>query len=100
MKWLFTGNAEKEAEEDMIRHYGRLDIDVLKVGHHGSRSSTTSEMIEFTTPAYAIISAGKNNRYGHPHPEVLEVLEQHQIRVFQTDAQGHTLFIQEQQWNL
>ena len=42
LKWLFTGDAEKEAEEDMIRHYGRLDIDVLKVGHHGSRSSTTS----------------------------------------------------------
>ena len=94
LKWLFTGDAEKEAEEDMIRHYGRLDIDVLKVGHHGSRSSTTPEMIEFTTPAYAIISAGKNNRYGHPHPEVLEVLEQHQIRVFRTDAQGavHYLF--------
>ena len=66
----------------MIRRYGNLDIDVLKVGHHGSRSSTKPAMVEFTNPNYAIISAGKNNRYGHPHLEVMNILEQHQVGSF------------------
>ena len=65
--FLFTGDAEKPNEEEMIEKYGaRLKSHVLKVGHHGSNTSTTEEFIKIIEPDYAVISAGKDNRYGHP----------------------------------
>lgn len=69
---LFTGDSPIAIENRLIKELGnRLDIDVLKVGHHGSRTSSGPEFLSFTTPTLAIISAGKNNSYGHPHSEVL-----------------------------
>ncbi|RWR15176.1 DNA internalization-related competence protein ComEC/Rec2 [Siminovitchia fortis] len=86
--WLFTGDLEKGGEEEVLSRYSRLDIDVLKVGHHGSRGSSSEPFIQMIKPEYAIISAGKSNRYGHPHAEVLEILEEENIRIFRTDEHG------------
>lgn len=83
-KFLFMGDAEIENEESRLWE----DIDVLKVGHHGSRTSTSEEFIEQTKPEVAIISLGKNNSYGHPHKEVKELLEEYDISIYRTDTQG------------
>ncbi|WP_404403996.1 DNA internalization-related competence protein ComEC/Rec2 [Jeotgalibacillus malaysiensis] len=72
-KWLFTGDIEKETEEGMSSEFE--DIDVLKVAHHGSKSSSTQAFLDIAKPEFAIISAGKNNVYGHPHPDVIKRLE-------------------------
>lgn len=88
LTWLFTGDAEKDGEREMISTYRRLQADVLKVGHHGSKGSTSLEFVEMIQPGYAIISAGKSNRYGHPHPEVIEILEEENIWILQTDEHG------------
>jgi len=65
-----------------------LEADVLKVGHHGSRTSTSEEFLKKVAPSIAIISAGRDNRYDHPHPEVLAILEEHAIRILRTDIEG------------
>ncbi|MBS4209048.1 DNA internalization-related competence protein ComEC/Rec2 [Bacillus sp. FJAT-50079] len=96
LTWLFTGDLEKEGEEEMLKAYQELKADVLKAGHHGSRSSTTVPFIQTVMPAYAIISAGENNRYGHPHDEVLSILAEHHVNVLRTDKDGaiHYEFIE------
>lgn len=73
--FLFTGDAPKSIEYFLVSQYGpALQSDVLKVGHHGSKTSTASEFVFVVEPAFAVISAGKNNRYGHPHQSVLDIL--------------------------
>ncbi len=69
---LFTGDLEAEGEEQIIRTYGHMDWRplILKAGHHGSDTSTTQEFLDFLRPELAVISAGRGNRYGHPHPDV------------------------------
>ena len=71
---LMTGDAEEKSEEELLKTYSSadLDCDVLKSGHHGSRSSSTKEFLNAVTPEYAIISCGEGNSYGHPHAETLE----------------------------
>lgn len=86
--FLFCGDAEKEAEEDMEASGYELKSDVLKVSHHGSSTSSTQEFIERVNPAYAVISCGKNNDYGHPNKETLERLENQGTEVFRTDQLG------------
>ena len=71
-----------------IPEYSYYYVDVLKVGHHGSRTSTSEEFIEQTKPEVAIISLGKNNSYGHPHKEVKELLEEYDISIYRTDTEG------------
>ncbi len=88
VKWLFTGDLEKEGEERLMRKYPYLHADVLKSGHHGSKSSTTEEFVEQISPHTAIISAGENNRYGHPHQEVIKRLEERKIKILRTDIHG------------
>ncbi|MCR2820461.1 DNA internalization-related competence protein ComEC/Rec2 [Lederbergia panacisoli] len=88
LTWLFMGDVEKEGEQEIIETYRKLKIHVLKVGHHGSKTSSTSDFITFVQPDYAVISAGYNNRYGHPHNEVLDVLKENKVRIFRTDEQG------------
>ncbi len=88
LSWLFTGDLEKGGEQEMISAYGHLDIDVLKVGHHGSRGSSSEPFIQMTSPEHAVISAGKSNRYGHPHAEVLEILKAENAQVLRTDESG------------
>lgn len=75
-EFLFMGDAPKSIEKFLVSKYGdRLKSDVLKVGHHGSKTSSDELFIEMVDPVYAIISADENNRYGHPHQEVLDALD-------------------------
>ncbi|MGJ7921438.1 DNA internalization-related competence protein ComEC/Rec2 [Neobacillus sp. LXY-4] len=88
LTWLFTGDIEKNKEMNLVKKYPFLDIDVLKLAHHGSHSSTSEELLSQFKPEIAIISVGENNRYGHPHQGVISRLEHHRIRIFRTDEQG------------
>jgi competence protein ComEC len=85
---LFTGDAEEEAEANLIASGQNLAADVLKVGHHGSRWSTTALLLASVRPSVAVVSAGRDNFYNHPHPEVLSRLQRRNIRLFRTDTQG------------
>ena len=78
-KFLFMRNAGVEVEEDLIEKYNIKDIEVLKVGHHGSKTSSSEEFINEINPKYSIVSVGKNNRYGYPNEEVLENLNESKI---------------------
>ena len=89
-KFLFMGDAGVEVEEDLIEKYNLHDIDILKVGHHGSKTSSGKEFIDETNPKYSIISVGKNNRYGHPNDSVLENLED--SKIYRTDQDGSIMF--------
>lgn len=86
--FLFTGDAESEAESDMLETGIPLDVDVYKAGHHGSSSSSTAVFLEAITPEYAVISCGAGNSYGHPHAEPLNHLREMGVQVFRTDEQG------------
>jgi len=87
--FMFTGDAEKESEEEMLLQSAvRLEADVLKVGHHGSRTSTSAAFLEAVSPRYAVISAGSGNDYGHPHSQVLEALDAADVKVYRTDLNG------------
>lgn len=88
MSWILTGDLEKEGEQEVMKVFPNIKADVLKVGHHGSKGSTGEEFIKQLQPKTAIISAGKNNRYHHPHQEVLQILQRHSIRVLRTDQNG------------
>lgn len=88
MKWLFTGDLEEAGEEKLIKSYPGLHADVLKIGHHGSKTSTTEPFLAQISPQLAIISAGENNRFGHPHQEVLDRLGERKITILRTDKQG------------
>jgi len=89
-KFLFMGDVGVEVEEDLIEKYNLQDIDVLKVGHHGSKTSSSENFIDEINPKYSIISVGKNNRYGHPNDSVLENLED--SKIYRTDQDGSILF--------
>ncbi len=87
--FLFVGDAERAQESDLIAKYGDgLRADLLKVGHHGSRTSSTPGFIAAVRPAYAIISCGVRNRFGHPHAITLETLANAEAHVFRTDRDG------------
>lgn len=88
--FLLTGDSPVEIERYLVEKYGEkyLDIDVLKLGHHGSRTSTSVDYLKSTTPALGIISAGRNNRYDHPHKEVLELLSLYKIPYLSTQNSG------------
>lgn len=85
---LFTGDAEYSSESDMISAGYDLTADILKVGHHGSSSSTSSAFIKAVNPKEAVISVGENNRYGHPTSEVLAILGNAGINIYRTDEVG------------
>ncbi len=72
--FLFTGDAEEDAEQNIIDAGEKLKSDALKVGHHGSYTATSQDFLDLVSPSYAIISAGENNRYGHPHNETIQKL--------------------------
>lgn len=86
--FLFTGDAFKSVEKELTAEY-QLTADVLAVGHHGSKTSSAEEFIQEVAPQIAIISSGKDNHYGHPHDEVLAVLEKFAIKVLRTDEDGN-----------
>ena len=86
--FLFTGDAEQVVEQAMLNRGAPLRSTVLKVGHHGSYTSTSYNFLRNVMPAYAVISCGKGNSYGHPHDEPLSRLRDCGARVFRTDMQG------------
>mgnify|MGYP004517908333 FL=1 len=89
-KFMFMGDAGVDKEKDIIEEYNLKNIDVLKVGHHGSKTSSSKYFINKIEPKYAIISVGMNNRYGHPNKEVLNNLEQ--SKIYRTDQDGSIMF--------
>ena len=91
-KWLFTGDAPIWIEKKIIENYPNLDCDILKVGHHGSDTSTCEEFLDLLTPETAIISCGGKNKYGHPKEEVLERLYTRHIQVRRTDIEGTIVY--------
>ncbi len=93
LNWLFTGDLEKEGEKELIKRYKNMDVNVLKVAHHGSDSSTTEEFLTAFQPEIAVISVGENNRYGHPHKKVISRLKARQIKIFRTDQNGAISYI-------
>ncbi len=91
--FLFTGDATKSVEKKILSKCGEkvnclLDSDVLKVSHHGSKTSTSEEFLKEVSPEIAIISCGKDNIYGHPHSETLEIFKKYDIEVLRTDING------------
>ncbi len=86
--FLFTGDATKKTEKELLAQEFNLNSDILKVGHHGSKISSKREFLENVSPEIAVISCGKNNPYGHPHQDVLNSLEEFVIKVLRTDEQG------------
>ena len=91
--FLFTGDAEVSAESIVLSENNNLNCDILKVGHHGSSTSTSSNFLTSVNPSVAIIPVGKNNSYGHPTPEVLSLLDSYNIRTFRTDINGTIIAI-------
>ncbi len=87
--FLLTGDSPQEIEEYLVSLDSfNLDVDVLKLGHHGSKTSSSKLLVGYTSPEFAIISVGKDNRYGHPHKEVLDILNEFEIEVLRTDEDG------------
>ena len=89
-KFMFMGDASSITEKEILDKYNLPDIDVLKAGHHGSKTSSSKEFIDEINPRYSIISVGKNNRYGHPNKEVLENLRD--SKIYRTDQDGSIMF--------
>ena len=89
-KFMLMGDAGIEKEKDILEKYNLSNIDVLKVGHHGSKTSSSRTFIDEINPKYSIISVGKNNRYGHPNKEVLNTLED--SKIYRTDQDGSIIF--------
>lgn len=86
---LYTGDMEEDLEEELMPQF--FDIDILKVGHHGSKTSTTDEFLEKVSPELAIISCGIANKYGHPHIETIEKLTEMGTEIRRTDLEGTIL---------
>ncbi len=88
---LLTGDLESDGEAEITKKYD-LETDILKVGHHGSYTSTSPEFLSEADPTYAVIQCGEGNSYGHPHYEVLERLENDDVRIYRTDMDGDITF--------
>lgn len=89
--FLFTGDAETLSEEEILKNNTNIKSDILKVGHHGSSTSTSDKFLEAINPTYAVISAGKDNDYGHPHKEIVEKLSN--IKTFITYEYGTVIAV-------
>lgn len=92
LTWLFTGDLEVEGEERLISGMNNFRVDVLKVGHHGSKTSTSELLLNSINPHIALISAGVDNRFGHPHADVLAKLKERNIKIYRTDQSGEISF--------
>ena len=101
--FLFVGDAEEESEEEMLKSSQILDADVYKVSHHGSKTGTSEDFLKMVNPAYAVISCGEDNSYGHPHAEVMNLLRKDGVKVFRTDEQGTIVAVSDGEkitWNM
>lgn len=90
--FLFTGDAEAKTERRLLEDKKNISCDVLKVGHHGSNTSTVREFLERANPSFAAISVGKDNQYNHPHLATLKQLEKRGIEILRTDIKGDITF--------
>ena len=90
--YLLMGDASKEVEANMMKEYQNIPCDILKVGHHGSKTSTSDAFVKWLKPKVGIISCGKNNKYGHPHTEVLNILRNNNVQIRRTDYEGTITF--------
>ncbi len=86
--FLFTGDISKSKEKEILEQGIVINSDIIKVGHHGSKTSSSQEFIEAVSPEIAVIQCAKDNNYGHPHSEVLAVLENYDIKILRTDQDG------------
>lgn len=88
--FMFTGDAETDSEAEILERFpaSEFSSDVLKVGHHGSTTSTSEEFLNAVNPSLAIISCGEGNSYGHPHDEIIALLEENDVEILRTDEQG------------
>ncbi len=100
LSFLFTGDLEKEGEERLLGAYPNLTADVLKAGHHGSKGSSSVKFLKQIRPRVTLISAGKNNRYKHPHQETLRRLIKIKSQIYRTDQQGALRFKGIRYWTL
>ena len=92
---LFTGDAEVDSEQDMLERYGHtglLDCDLIKVGHHGSDTSSSEAFLKAVTPDFGVISCGTGNTYGHPIQSILARYESLNVTLFRTDLEGSIVF--------
>ena len=85
---MFTGDAEAEEEKTILNAGAAVKSDILKVGHHGSRTSSSAAFVKAVAPKIGIISLGAGNSYGHPHAKTLKTLEKHKVEIFRTDRDG------------
>lgn len=93
-EFLFTGDSPSSIEEYLVSSYGTsLQSDVLKLGHHGSRTSSSENFINTVRPLYAIVSAGKGNSYGHPHKETIETVMNEGAEILETSKEGSIVFV-------
>ena len=90
--FLFTGDAEAKSENEQLQNRLPLKADVLKVGHHGSSTSSTPKYLDTVSPSYAVISSGANNVYGHPNNEILSYLNAKNVVIYRTDTNGTIVF--------
>lgn len=86
--FLFTGDAEEEAEYDILANGLDIDCDVYKAGHHGSKTSNTKELLEAVSPEYVVVSCEEGNSYGHPHAGAMNSFRSMGMKLFRTDEQG------------
>ncbi|PJE59705.1 MAG: hypothetical protein COU85_02245 [Candidatus Portnoybacteria bacterium CG10_big_fil_rev_8_21_14_0_10_44_7] len=95
--FLLTGDADKKVERGLAFYHMPMDVNFLQAGHHGSKTSTSELFLQTVKPQAAIIQAGQNNKYGHPHQSVLDLLEKYSIQVLRTDQAGDIDFVCGQQ---
>jgi competence protein ComEC len=90
--FVLIGDSENLSQEEMARSGMDISADVLKLGHHGSSDALNEDFLEAVNPTYAVISAGKNNEYGHPHLKTLRAMITHDFKLYSTDLQGTIIF--------
>lgn len=93
-KFLLMGDASVNVEKYLIENNLDIDADYLKVGHHGSKTSTSDEFLRLVSPKEAIISVGRNNKYGHPNKEVINRLNKYKVKIRRTDEEGTIVYSQ------
>ena len=93
IEFMLTGDAPQAIEEYLVRAYGnQLESEVLKLGHHGSKTASAESWLKIVSPKYAIVSAGKDNSYGHPHSEVVTRMKSLSIPIESTIERGRLTF--------
>ena len=92
IEFMLTGDSPKRIEEYLVQQGVDLESEVLKAGHHGSRTSTSEMFLEAVEPQFAVISAEKDSRYGHPHVEVTDMLFNHRVETYSTAQEGTVTF--------